>query len=89
MEASLVERQLAEDADFRQELQSIERAWSALDALPTTKVDDSFSQTTMEMVVGAAREELLEKTRALPIQRRKSALGKVLLATAAAACSVC
>ena len=55
-----------------------------LDVLPTTKVDDRFSQTTMELVVGAAREELLEKTRALPVQQRKSALGKALLAIAAA-----
>jgi hypothetical protein len=84
VEASLVERQLGEDVDFRQEMQSIERAWSALDVLPTTKVDDRFAQTTMELVVGAAREELLEKTRALPIQRRRGLLAKILLATAAA-----
>jgi hypothetical protein len=82
-EASLVERQLAEDADFRHELESIERAWSALDALPTTKVDDRFSQTTLELVVGAARDDLSEKTRELPIQRRKLALQNILLATAA------
>jgi hypothetical protein len=82
-EASLVERQLAEDADLRHEVESIERAWSALDALPTTKVDDRFSQTTMELVVGAARNDLLEKTRELPIQRRKHALSNLLLATAA------
>jgi hypothetical protein len=84
VEASLVERQLAEDADLRMEMQSIERAWSALDALPTTKVDDRFSQTTLELVVGAARDELLEKTRALPIQRRKGVLSNILLGTAAA-----
>jgi hypothetical protein len=82
-EASRVEQQLAEDADLRQEVESIERAWSALDALPTTKVDDRFSQTTMELVVGTAREELLEQTRALPIQRRKNTLSNLLLITAA------
>ena len=85
VEMSLVERQLAEDADFRHELQSIERAWSALDALPITTVDDKFSQTTMELVVGAARQDLAEKTCAVPIRRRKNYLGKILLATAAAA----
>ncbi|MDZ4659134.1 MAG: hypothetical protein SH868_16295, partial [Bythopirellula sp.] len=85
VEVSLVERQLAEDVDFRQDLQSIERAWSALDALPITTVDDKFSQTTMEMVVGAARQELVEKTHALPIRRRKNYLSKILLATAGAA----
>ena len=85
VEVSLVEKQLAEDADFRNELQSIERAWSALDALPITKVDDRFSQTTMEMVVGVARQELVEKTRAIPIRRRNTLLTKILLTAAAAA----
>ncbi len=85
VEMSLVERQLAEDADFRSELQSMERAWSALDVLPRTTVDDKFAQTTMELVVGAARQDVVEKTRALPIRRRKNYLGKILLATAAAA----
>jgi hypothetical protein len=83
-EAALVERQMADDAEFRNEVQGIEQAWSALDALPATKVDDRFSQTTMEMVVVAARSELAEKTQALPIKRRNDLLGKVLLAVAAA-----
>ncbi len=83
-ERSLVERQLAEDAEFHAEMQSIERAWSALDALPITTVDDRFSQTTMEMVVGAARQELVEKTQALPIRRRNNILGKALLAATVA-----
>jgi hypothetical protein len=83
-EAALIERQMAEDAVFRQEVQEMEQAWSALDALPLTQVDDKFSQTTMEMVVVAARSELAEKTQALPIKRRNDFLGKVLLAVAAA-----
>lgn len=83
-EAALIERQMSEDAAFRQEVQEMEKAWSALDALPNTKVDDRFSQTTMEMVVVAARTELTEKTRALPVKRRNDILGKVLLAIAAA-----
>jgi hypothetical protein len=83
-EAALVERQMADDAEFRSEVQSIEQAWSALDALPSTQVDERFSQTTMEMVVVAARTELAEKTQALPIKRRNDLLGKVLLAVATA-----
>jgi hypothetical protein len=83
-EAALIERQMAEDAAFRQEVQEMEQAWSALDALPLTQVDDKFSQTTMEMVVVAARSELAEKTQALPVKRRSDFLGKVLLAVAAA-----
>jgi hypothetical protein len=83
-EAALIERQMAEDADFRREVKEMEQAWSALDALPLTVVDDKFSQTTMEMVVVAARSELAEKTQALPIKRRNDMLSKVLLAIAAA-----
>jgi hypothetical protein len=83
-EASLVERQMADDAEFRSEVQGIEQAWSALDALPLTVVDDRFSQTTMEMVVVAARTELAEKTQAFPIKRRNNLLGKILLTAAAA-----
>lgn len=84
-EASQVEQQLTDDAQFRQELADIERAWTALDVLPNATVDDRFAQTTMELVVGAAREEVLEKTRALPVMRRKNLLSKLLLLAAAVA----
>ena len=41
---------------YRQQLQSIERAWLALDQLPQEYVDDRFSRTTMEMAVKAAAD---------------------------------
>ncbi len=83
-EQALVERQLAEDPRFLRELQGIERAWSALDALPAVKLGDKFSQTTLELVVGAAREEVAAQTRALPVLRRQRAVGKWLCITASA-----
>lgn len=82
-ESARVERRLATDEAFRQELQSIDRAWSALDELPLTTVEDRFSKTTMEMVVQRARGEVDQKTRALPVQKRKRNLGNVLLAATA------
>jgi len=87
-EALQVEHQLAEDDLFRQEVAGIERAWSALDILPNATVDDRFAQTTMELVVGAAREDVLEKTRALPVMRRRNLLGKLLILATAMALGV-
>lgn len=80
-----VERRLASDEDFRQELQSVERAWHALDELPMATVDDRFSRTTMSMVIDAAAEEVQARTLALPVTRRKRWLSTALAATAAAA----
>ena len=78
-ESARVEQRLATDEDFRQELQSIDRAWSALDELPLETVEDRFAKTTMELVVQNAREEVEQKTMALPIQRRSQNFKKVLL----------
>lgn len=80
VENDLIERQLVEDDAFRAELQSLDRAWSALDALPANKVDDRFSKTTLELVVDVAKQELAEKTLALPVQRRKHWLANLVLA---------
>ncbi len=83
-ESVQVERRLAADETYRQKLQSMERAWAALDELPAATVDDQFSKTTMELVVESAQNEVEQQTRALPVQRRKQRLSTVLLATAAA-----
>ncbi|QEG37620.1 anti-sigma factor family protein [Bythopirellula goksoeyrii] len=82
---AIVQRQLADDDAFRQEVQSIDRAWGALDALPGVTVDDKFSQTTMEMVVDAAQHEVSARTIAQPIHQRNQWLAKALMAAAAAA----
>ena len=83
-ESAGVERRLAVDAGFRQELQGMERAWDALDQLPNILVDDNFSRTTMEMVVKAASEDVRQMTVALPIKRRKRRLATGLVALGAA-----
>ncbi len=78
-ESAQVEQQLASDEQFRRELQSAQRAWSALDQLPMPHVGDDFANTTMEMVVDAAQHDLEAKTIALPIQRRKRNTTNILL----------
>jgi hypothetical protein len=82
-DSARVEQQLTADEGFRQELQSIDRAWTALDQLPSTVVDDKFLQTTMELVVDSAKREVIEKTQALPVLKRKRWLSKLLVAVAA------
>ena len=82
-ESARVEEQLASDASFRQQLQGMDRAWAALDQLPGATVEDNFSQTTMALVVEAARSEVHEKTQALPVERRNRGLTTVALIAAA------
>lgn len=80
-ESAQVEQLLASDEQFRQQLQGMERTWSALDELPMATVGDDFSRTTMEMVVDAAKQEVEAKTFALPVQQRtwRLALGGAAL----------
>ena len=81
-ESTLVEQQLATDEQFRQELQGVERAWTALDELPMSVVTDDFSRTTMEMLVDVARQDVEAKTIALPIRRRRRRTNFTVLAMA-------
>ena len=61
-ESSLqVERRLAEDAEFRRELQHLQRTWDMLDELPKAEVSEAFTQTTVEMVVLSAELESQEE----------------------------
>ncbi len=53
-----VERRLAEDAEYRRELQQLQRAWDMLDELPRADVSDSFTQATVEIVALSAAREL-------------------------------
>lgn len=81
-ESARVEDRLATDEQFRRELQSLDKTWSALDELPRETVPEEFSQTTMELVVSEARREVAERTQALPVQHRKRSLATVFLALA-------
>lgn len=84
-ESARVEQRLASDESYRRQLQSIERAWHALDELPQEYVDDRFSRTTMEMAVKAAATEVHERTMALPVLQRRRRFSTLLAACAAAA----
>ena len=68
-----VESRLAEDEKYRQELNELDRAWSALDALPASTVDDGFARTTIELACVAAAADLTnETTTAQAADRRRA-----------------
>ena len=52
---SSVETRLAVDETFRQRLHELQRTWDVLDELPKPKVDHSFTQSTLEIVVADAK----------------------------------
>src|SRR3989304_6239050 len=67
-----VEQRLATGAAFPRQLNDLDEAWSALDALPSTVVDDDFTRTTIEMVsVAAARDRGAEAVARLAGHRRE------------------
>lgn len=57
-ERIVVEARLADDYDYRQRLQRLERAWDMLDTLPKLEASESFVHTTVEMISVAASQEL-------------------------------
>ena len=49
-----VEQRLSTDTVYREELQSLQKTWDLLDAIPQTEPNASFTKTTMELVVSEA-----------------------------------
>jgi hypothetical protein len=67
-----VEQRLATDANFRQQLRDLDQAWEALDTLPSTRADDDFARTTMELATIEAQRELSAQTAtATEVSRRR------------------
>ena len=68
---SQVEQRLARDAEYREELARLERAWGLLDRLPRAALDDSFTKSTIEMVAVAASQEADAVLAEQPRRRRR------------------
>jgi anti-sigma factor RsiW len=79
----VVEERLARDANYRAELQRLQRAWDLLDRLPRSSVREAFSTTTIEMVAVAAAQEAAAVQSALPRRRRRQRMAGTLGALAA------
>ena len=82
-EAQRVEERLASDEAFRGELQRLAVAWDCLDQLSRQTVDETFTQTTVEMVAVAAEQDVARQSAALPGHRRtrRLAIGGMLAAS--------
>src|SRR4051812_15898914 len=62
-ECRAIEERLANDDEYRQQLRDLDQAWEALDELPSTKTDESFARTTIELACVAAEEHLSHRTK--------------------------
>ena len=69
-----IEALLATDPDVRRRLQSLERTWELLDELEAAPVGVPFTQTTMEMVALAARQDIEQSQAEAPRRRRRRLL---------------
>ena len=58
------------DDEYRQQLRDLDQAWEALNALPTTAVDDGFARTTIELACVAAEEDLSQRTALAAVENR-------------------
>lgn len=56
-----IEHLMATDETVRMEVQRLQNTWDLLDELPSAQVDERFTQTTVEMVVATAQDELAEQ----------------------------
>ena len=59
--AERVEQRVARDDAARRRLDGLERAWQALDVLPRSAVDESFTRSTVEMIALSTAEEFTRR----------------------------
>ena len=60
------EAMLAEDPKLREQVVQLEQTWGALDHLGRSEVDETFTQTTLEMVAVAAEDYLQQHQQEAP-----------------------
>lgn len=56
-----IERRLADDEAYRQKLLELQKTWDLLDSLPRANVGEKFTQTTVELVVQRAAEDVQQQ----------------------------
>ncbi len=76
-----VERRLARDADYRQQLRELQQSWDLLDHLPQADVDHSFTESTIAMVALQTSDDH-QHARSRHSRQRRLMIGSAL------ACSV-
>jgi len=66
-----VEQLLATDPKVRETLKRLDRTWELLDELDPSPVEETFTQTTLEMVTLAAAHDVSKQEEAGPRRRRR------------------
>lgn len=61
-EQAQVETRLANDPAYRQELAELQKTWDMLDVLPSVRATQSFTQSTVELVVVNAEKQIRDAT---------------------------
>lgn len=56
-----VEQKLTEDSSYRLRLKELQEAWDALDTLPRGEVSQSFTASTIELVLASEKKQLRDR----------------------------
>lgn len=56
-----VEQKLLSDPQYRKAMQDMQKTWDLLDHLPTSRVSNSFTQSTLELVISETEQELSKR----------------------------
>ena len=67
----LIDRRLAVEPELRDALGRLERTWDMLDGLERSGIEDTFTQSTLEMVSQAAAEDVRQELAEAPRRRRR------------------
>lgn len=78
-EAEQVERRLAQDSEYRGQLQRLQQSWDMLDYLPRANVGPAFTKTTVEMVAVRAAGDRRKKRLSDGLQRTGRWIGVLAL----------
>lgn len=82
--ARQLEDRLASEPELARQLQSLDRAWHALEVLPRAELDVTFARTTVEMVALSVEREAATALGDAPARRRREwLLGAAALLAAA------
>lgn len=76
--AEQVEQRVARDDAARRRLDGLERAWQALDVLPRSDVNESFTRSTVEMIALSTAEEFTRRQSEGQWRTRAMLLGGLL-----------
>ena len=73
-----VEQRLAEDPQYRERMQELEKTWRLLDNLPQVRVEESFTKSTVEMIAVIAEREVEKKNTSRSVRRVPVAVASFL-----------